>query len=900
MAVDVTRQGTKGGDPQYDTSNLRGVREERGIVTGVVKANVHGAHMGVIRVWIPTFSTDPEDKAQWRTVRYCTPFYSRVESQSPDDNSFLNTKVPSGIVTPPPDLGTKVLCFFPEGRNAEGYYFACIPDTFIMQNIPEVTLNSDNEPAGEINDKSTDHQSKKITNFKSQKRAIDPFAKVYLTAQGLQDDPVRGISNSGYMRESPSELIGFSSKGRRITSDGKDFLRTYNAELKSKNTTDPAVVQGLLSPAARRKGHSVTLDDGDIDGNSNQIRLRTSTGHQLLLNDSEGVIYIGNATGSTWIELNNTGTVDVFAEDSINFRTKNMNFHADENIKFHSKGYTQIVSEEQLALQGKGVTVSSGADYSVSSSGKMNVLSGGGMKITSGGSAHFSSGGIMSIAGTLVLLQGPKSPAKQVKPIAQQQKLDVEFDETTKTFTPSKGTVTTTDRVVSHGPFPYRGTKNETTSFTGGTAGGGGGLGAFFAIVSAAVQFAGKFPQTPELGMSPGAMGGKIPSSGFVTDGAGGIVTNATTGAPILSGTSLSTNIPAVTKNFSLPDSVTSSFSEIGTGISDTFSEIGAGISDTFSEIGSKISEIDLPGIDIGSSTSQLAGTSSSFSGADLTKFVQDAGGKIVSVANQVKTDFGEFAATTGIDVTQYLPAPASKLTDILSSPTANKLVTTDIVKQNSTGFGIGVLDDIDIQSANAAVVKTVGSNNISTYIDAGTKAVGKYGFNVNQLQQAGLVRPEASFNDHLSQASMWTGKAGGTSLSAFLNNPTLQETTQQAIYANEYQAMVNSGAIQPTDGAQEVMAMLVASNTSSPDLAALVRSGGTVEGLLPNITNINSVDQATGEIEQAMRLGANASKNAQRMKDVTLSSQISEEEGLPGYAPGTTRDKDGNLIFKS
>ena len=38
MAVDVTRQGTKGGDPQYDTSNIRGVREERGIVTGVVCA----------------------------------------------------------------------------------------------------------------------------------------------------------------------------------------------------------------------------------------------------------------------------------------------------------------------------------------------------------------------------------------------------------------------------------------------------------------------------------------------------------------------------------------------------------------------------------------------------------------------------------------------------------------------------------------------------------------------------------------------------------------------------------------------------------------------------------------------------------------------------------------------
>ena len=119
MATDITRTGKRGGDPQYNTANITGVREERGIVTGIVKANVHGAHMGVIQVFIPTFSTNPADKSQWRTVRYCTPFYSRVDNQGPQD-SYYSTKVSSGIVTPPPDLGTKVLCFFPEGRNAEG------------------------------------------------------------------------------------------------------------------------------------------------------------------------------------------------------------------------------------------------------------------------------------------------------------------------------------------------------------------------------------------------------------------------------------------------------------------------------------------------------------------------------------------------------------------------------------------------------------------------------------------------------------------------------------------------------------------------------------------------------------------------------------------------------------
>jgi hypothetical protein len=87
MAVDISKQGAKGGDSGYDTSQLRGVREERGIVTGVVKANVHPTNMGVIKIWIPTFSTDENDKTQWRSVRYCTPFYSRV------DNSQLSATV---------------------------------------------------------------------------------------------------------------------------------------------------------------------------------------------------------------------------------------------------------------------------------------------------------------------------------------------------------------------------------------------------------------------------------------------------------------------------------------------------------------------------------------------------------------------------------------------------------------------------------------------------------------------------------------------------------------------------------------------------------------------------------------------------------------------------------------
>ena len=42
-----------------------------------------------------------------------------------------------------------------------------------------------------------------------------------------------------------------------------------NDAIKILETTDKNVLNGLLGPLGRRKGHSITLDDGDVDGNSN-------------------------------------------------------------------------------------------------------------------------------------------------------------------------------------------------------------------------------------------------------------------------------------------------------------------------------------------------------------------------------------------------------------------------------------------------------------------------------------------------------------------------------------------------------------------------------------------------------------------------------------------------------
>ena len=914
MAIDTTRQGSKGGDPQYNLE-LRGESSERGIVVGIVKANIHGSHMGVIQVYIPQMSTDETDKSQWRTVRYCTPFYSRVESTKGANNqdSFNDTKMSAGIVTPPPDLGTNVLCFFPHGKNNEGFYFACVPDTYMLQTVPEPTMVEDYEAGtyvgGELNDKK--NVPNDIVNWKTQHRPEDYITQKILQEQGLDRDKVRGLNNSSYMRESPSELVGISSKGRRIDKSGKDFLIQNASALKDPNTSDETVRAGLLGPTARRKGHSITLDDGDIDGNSNQIRLRTSTGHQILMNDTEGIMYVGNAKGTTWIELGNQGTLDVYATDSINFRSKNLNFHADENIKFHSAGYTQLVSEQQMHLQsGDDFVISSAGDAGVTSK-KFSVVASGQMNLSGGATSSIKASGVMSVSGSLVMLQGPSLGSQSASPVRPQQKLDAKYDETQGKYVLSRDSVVTTtvDRVVSHEPFVSHGEKNTPTSYTGGLA-GGGGIGAAFSIISAGFSLAKSLPPGTFGTVGTGVqsnLSNITNSSTFV--GASGIDGFATATIPKFD----FSNIATTTSSFdfgSLGDTFTSISDTIGTKIQTFTDAVGDTIGKYGNSItGTNITSSDFPGLDafggaggdagfvggfsnispsIDSISSNIVGQGAvgsswadaigDLSNSSLGQLVTDGSGKIIDIAKTVVADYetalpeiqkglqkiGTVANLMGAD-TKGL----DKMAGFLLEPNIAGISVTDVVKQVDSGFSIGDLESIDIQALNAGFVKIAGSNNLTNFVDTTTKTVGKYGFNVNQLVEAGYVRPEALFNDQLSQSSVWTGKDNVNSLNKFLINAGIQEQVNQQTIASNYQKLINNGAILPTDGKKEIMALLTGSAKGNTDIVKQISFGNVnIEGLVRNTTGIHNGSDTYSVIKDALQTGRNASNLVTTLKN--------------------------------
>ena len=104
-------------------------------------------------------------------------------------------------------------------------------------------------------------------------------------------------------------------------------------------------------PVSRLGGTQFVMDDGDIDGADNLIRIRTSLGHQITMSDDGDCFYITHANGQTWMEFGKQGTVDVYSTNSINLRTEGtLNLHADKNINLYAGGTIKMKAQEKMFI----------------------------------------------------------------------------------------------------------------------------------------------------------------------------------------------------------------------------------------------------------------------------------------------------------------------------------------------------------------------------------------------------------------------------------------------------------------------------------------------------------------------------------------------------------------------
>jgi hypothetical protein len=124
---------------------------------------------------------------------------------------------------------------------------------------------------------------------------------------------------------------------------------------------------------------------------------------------------------------------------------------------------------------------------------------------------------------------------------------------------------------------------------------------------------------------------------------------------------------------------------------------------------------------------------------------------------------------------------------------------------------GIGPLSPVQIQAIMAQIAAVVGQAwNIITQ----EKGIGYYGFNSQQLERAGYVKPgfsqqycpintstfanPANFVSVMKSPSPWTGLNGVTSVNDILNNQVIQNQIQHQLMMDSYDSLVALGVIIP------------------------------------------------------------------------------------------------------
>lgn len=465
MPDNITR--TKGRSQGYKFDR-GGTPAESGPYIGIVKNNVDPTRSGRLQVYIEQFGgEDEEDVTLWRTVNYIPPFYGVTPGGGSSGNgpgTFTGNPQSYGMWFTPPDLGTSVICMFVAGDPNQGYYIGCVPDPGVNHMLPAIgasrRFNLENSPqasyfagASQLPVTEINGQNEAISEnprFFDQITPVHSYVAGIMMQQGLIKDTIRGPITSNAQRESPSAAYGITTPGQAIYQGGLSE-RDIKGQLE----------RGQLLPQdveviARRGGHSLVMDDGDLEGQDNLVRIRTSKGHQITMSDDGDCFYIIHANGQTWLEFGKQGTVDVFSTNSVNIRTQGtLNLHADKQINMYAGSGINIKSpvmkleaEASLDLIGTGkLTMYSKSLVGVKSDGSLNLKS---------STGAWDAGSSMSlIAGCINLNSGGSAPVETPTPIKDLNLADTKFVNGTG-WTVQPGTLKTiVTRAPTHEPYPY-------------------------------------------------------------------------------------------------------------------------------------------------------------------------------------------------------------------------------------------------------------------------------------------------------------------------------------------------------------------------------------------------------------------------------------------------------------
>ena len=322
-----------------------------GITTGEVIDSNDPEQKGRIKIYCPAYGDirAQADHIPWAS--YCAPFAGITVDATAGPEEDTTGGVMSYGTWAIPNIGAIALVMLIDGLPNRRVWVGCLPGEYFQHTMPhgrylsdsKVPLSSTEQPIEPLATNMNEAFSSKIESYEYGTRVIDR------QVAAIKPENIGDTVRYSEISDERNFVI------ERSNGQNTEFNQGYSASGRSSiySTTTPGL-------------HSWSMDD---DPNNCRIRLRTATGHQIIMDDTNERIYVGTAKGNTWIEIDEKGTIDIYSSEDTSIRTDgDLNLSAGKSIR--------------MAAQ-NGIHMASGSEIRMHSAESMHIRSDGDLKIHS-------------------------------------------------------------------------------------------------------------------------------------------------------------------------------------------------------------------------------------------------------------------------------------------------------------------------------------------------------------------------------------------------------------------------------------------------------------------------------------------------------------------------------------
>ncbi len=331
------------------------------LTTGTVVDTNDPQQNGRLRIMCPAMGDTPDKKVEtipW--ALYVSPLAgsTHVGPRGPDDDPTKN-----GTAGPVaygmwniPKVGALAIVACIDGDPNYRIWLGCLPHQWLSHTMPHgrYTYQKTDGPDGPLSSAESPIQplyDNQTQAFTSPSTNVEP-RKSFEFATRAMDQQVSGIDSE--VIDKVLSNMGDDLEANFTEADGREGSSTQGYQRSriqpNLNISDTGginydpQVYAWTTPGF----HSISMGDA---ATSCRMRFRTSSGNQIILDDTNERIYISTAQGKNWIEMDQNGNIDIYSD-------RRISIHAALDINFETEGAFRVKAN-------KGIHLSTNEDFRI-------------------------------------------------------------------------------------------------------------------------------------------------------------------------------------------------------------------------------------------------------------------------------------------------------------------------------------------------------------------------------------------------------------------------------------------------------------------------------------------------------------------------------------------------------